>query len=134
VYGYFDFNAEQDWVKFIFANGGHPKPIRMTAKTQNIEFLDAGGTIIGGFPNMSFEEQTVSLARGDRLFVYTDGIPEAMDAEGRIIGFDEMRDIITGSYHQDLGMMLDRIIGCVRRHNDGRPLDDDLLLIGFEIQ
>lgn len=134
VYGFFDFNSGADRARFVFSNGGHPMPVRLVGMTKNTEFLDAGGTIIGGFPDITFEEKAVTLYRGDRLFFYTDGIPEAMDDEGRIIGFEEMQNVIVRSYHPDLERMLDRIIEHVHRHHGGRMIDDDILLIGFEIK
>ena len=134
VYGYFDFNVRPDGARFVFSNGGHPLPVRLVGATKKSEFLHAEGTIIGGFTDITFEEKAVNLERGDRLFFYTDGIPETMNGEGRIIGFEEMKDLIVRSYQPDLGGMLDDIIESVHRHHGGRTIEDDILLIGCEIK
>ncbi len=133
IYGLLFLGDESDGPKFIFSNGGHPRPIHLQGSVRKAEFLHARGTMLGAFPNLNFEEKAVSLNRGDRLFLYTDGIPEAKNEHGQIIGFDELGSIILESYRPSLGDMLDRILDHVNEHRGGHAIDDDIILIGFEI-
>ena len=133
IYGYFLFNGDPDGTKFIFSNGGHPKPVLFQGRENRADFLDASGTILGVFPDLDFEEKAVTLKRGDRLFLYTDGIPEAKNESGQIVGFDELRNIIQLSYRPSMGEMLDSILEQVNAHSGANTADDDIVLIGFEI-
>ncbi len=133
IYGFIFFGDESGGPKFIFSNGGHPRPVHLQSSVLKAGFLDANGTVLGAFPNLEFEEKTVPLSRGDRLFLYTDGIPEAKNEHGQIIGFDELGSLIQQSYRPSLGDMLDRILEHVHEHTGGRAIEDDILLIGFEI-
>ena len=133
IYGYFIFNGESGGPKFIFSNGGHPKPVHLQGNALKTEFLDARGTVLGVFPDQDFEEKAIALNRGDRLFLYTDGIPEAKNESGQIIGFDELSQIVLKSYRPSLGDMLDRILEHVNDHRGNNAIDDDIILLGFEI-
>ena len=65
----------------LYANAGHNPPLLLRASGE-VERLTAGGVVLGVFPESTYQEQTVALAEGDRLILYTDGITEAMSAQG----------------------------------------------------
>ncbi|MFE9677235.1 SpoIIE family protein phosphatase [Streptomyces sp. NPDC006259] len=58
-----------------------------------------GGMLIGAFPEAHFAQSTFSLARGEGLFLYTDGLTEAHTAQGAMLG----EDGLTGFLHQRTG-------------------------------
>jgi sigma-B regulation protein RsbU (phosphoserine phosphatase) len=70
---------------FQFCNAGHSYPI--LASGASVRTLDQGGAVLGVFPAWSYEDATVELRSGDRLLLFTDGITEASDADGK--EFDE---------------------------------------------
>jgi sigma-B regulation protein RsbU (phosphoserine phosphatase) len=45
--------------------------------------LEQGGAVLGVFPDWSYEDSTVELRAGDRLFLFTDGITEATNSNGQ---------------------------------------------------
>ncbi|MBL7133111.1 MAG: SpoIIE family protein phosphatase [Phycisphaerae bacterium] len=73
VYGVLDV-AE---LKLTYARAGHPMPLVLRADG-SIEHLSGAGTLLGVFPEASFEPRQVQLAGGDRVVMYTDGIEEAL--------------------------------------------------------
>lgn len=68
--------------QFLYSAGGHNYNLRYNAKTKTIERLETQDTIIGVINNNKFEEKVVNFNVGDRIIVYTDGIPEAKNQEG----------------------------------------------------
>ena len=66
---------------FRYSNAGHLPPILVSRA--DAKALDAGGAVLGVFPAWSYEDSTVELHAGDRLLLFTDGITEAADANGR---------------------------------------------------
>src|SRR5437763_5590285 len=59
-----------------YANAGHPPPLRYSPRTGLVEPLAARGLMLGIVPDASYEEKTLTLAPGDRLCLYTDGVVE----------------------------------------------------------
>ena len=72
------------------ANAGHEYPAIKMADGDFEIFKDKYGFVIGGMEGMKYEEYTLELKPGDKLFIYTDGIPEAADNDNRMFGTDRM--------------------------------------------
>ena len=70
---------------FQYCNAGHLYPI--LASGSSVRTLKQGGAVLGVFPTWTYEDSTVELKTGDRLFLFTDGITEASGANGQ--EFDE---------------------------------------------
>jgi phosphoserine phosphatase RsbU/P len=84
------FLAEYDAARrtFTYINAGHNNPI-LRRSTGLIERLDVGGLPLGIQPDAKYESATVSLAPGDWLIIFTDGLVEAVNANDE--EFDEPR-------------------------------------------
>ena len=71
------------------SNAGHEFPA--VNKNGSYElFKDKHGLVIGGMEGMKYRDETIELSKGDRVFVYTDGVPEATNAEEKMYGTDRM--------------------------------------------
>jgi phosphoserine phosphatase RsbU/P len=81
VYGVLD----ADRRTFVYCNAGNPYPILASAGSTRT--LDHSGAVLGVFSEWKYEDTTIDLKPGDRLLLFTDGITEAEDADGR--EFDE---------------------------------------------
>jgi len=66
---------------FVYCNAGHPYPILVSSGTART--LNQGGAVLGVLPGWRYQDATVKLACGDRLILFTGGITEAQDSEGR---------------------------------------------------
>ena len=77
-----------------WANAGHEYPAVCRAGGDFELIKDIHGPGLGTFEDVTFEEQEITLAKGDLLFLYTDGIPEATDGEGIIFGTEMMIDAL----------------------------------------
>ena len=76
-----------DGARVGFASGGHPLPL-LVRPDGEVEPIGAPGTLLGVLPDPSFEDRAVSLAPGDALVFYTDGVIESRGADGSL---DEAR-------------------------------------------
>jgi sigma-B regulation protein RsbU (phosphoserine phosphatase) len=55
---------------------------------------DKHGFVIGGMEDMSYKEYEITLEPGDKLFVYTDGVPESTNTANEMFGTDRMIDVL----------------------------------------
>lgn len=132
IYGIFEKNNNGD-IKFTFTNGGHPSPI-VIDREKNVKLIKGKSMVIGVNQNETFEEYKIKLNKGDRVFLYTDGIPETMNEKSEMLGFEErlVNTFLEGS-NSDLENQLDFIFNSVDSFRGDAEVNDDMLLIGFEV-
>jgi phosphoserine phosphatase RsbU/P len=86
--------------KLTYSNGGHLPPI-IIGRNGSLRRLDQGGTVVGLFDNLSFDEATVHLEKGDIFLAYSDGITEPENDFGE---FGEQRLVDLVRENRDLSL------------------------------
>lgn len=76
--------------KMQCANAGHEYPAIMRKDGSFELYKDKHGFVLAGMENVRYREYELELNTGDRLFVYTDGVPEATDSSNTLYGTDRM--------------------------------------------
>lgn len=76
--------------RFSCANAGHECPALKRAGEDFRLCKNKHGFVIGGLEDMIYEEHILELSPGDKLFLYTDGVPEATDADNNMFGLERM--------------------------------------------
>lgn len=113
--------------KIIAANAGHEYP--MICHEGRYEMLkDRHGFVLGGIEDSRYRDYTIDLDIGDSLLVYTDGVVEANDPEGRQYGMERLIETINrpaGSLKE----FLEAIRGDVNAHANGADQFDDITLL-----
>ncbi len=105
---------------------GHPFPLLRRAGG-SVEELGRGCLPLGIRPELDIETRAVSVEPGDLMVVYSDGLPEAMKADGRTFGFDRVRTLVTdGGPADDVHL---RLVRSLERFLGDDPLLDDVSLV-----
>jgi phosphoserine phosphatase RsbU/P len=112
---------------FRYVTAGHPPPV-LLPRGGPPTVVAGTGLPIGMFEEASFEEGSLTLAPGDRLYFYTDGVTEALDGLEEEFGHARLLAEIARRRDQPLKEGLDRIADEVRRWCDGHVRDDVSLL------
>jgi sigma-B regulation protein RsbU (phosphoserine phosphatase) len=92
VYGILDLHEH----RLRYVSAGHPQIVRHPRGEEPM-LLEAAGFPVGVTPvgaEADYEENVVDLAPGDRLFIYSDGIPETMSPDGELFGCTRMMQAI----------------------------------------
>ena len=75
--------------KMTCANAGHEYPV--VCRNGQFDLMkDKHGFVLGGMEGMKYRDYEIRLEKGDKIFVYTDGVPEATNAEQVLFGTDRM--------------------------------------------
>lgn len=130
IYGVFTTGGPGE-ARFTFSSAGHPHPIVVRADG-GAGYVNCKGTIIGMFEELEFHEKSVPLHRGDRIFLYTDGIPETVNEKKESVSYDGLPDLVLSCNAGTLEATLDNIIGEINRFRGTVDLCDDIVLLGFE--
>ena len=117
-------------LQLAFSNAGHNWPIVLRAGREPL-FLEKGGTPLGILADAEFEEAFVTLAPGDRVVLYTDGISEATNADGEQYGESRLCDFVRAlPRHLDARTVAERVIGELHSFlGHVEPQDDITLLV-----
>jgi serine phosphatase RsbU (regulator of sigma subunit)/predicted ester cyclase len=113
--------------RLTYANAGHDLPY--LHRNGEAEELRARGMPLGLMPAMSYEEREVSLAEGNCVLFYSDGLIEAHNAKGEMFGFPRLRALVAehGAEERSLGtILLEELYTFV---GDGWEQEDDITLL-----
>jgi len=80
--------------KLTAANAGHEYPVLARAGGRYEVLKDRHGLVIGAMENVKYREYELQLQPGDRLFVYTDGVPEANNEKNELFGMERMLEAL----------------------------------------
>lgn len=133
IYGFFYYDHENTTHVFTFSRGGHPNPIVFKASSGEVSLLECKGTILGKFDDAEYYEKKVFLEKGDRIFFYTDGLPETRNEDMKIYGFNNVPDLIKNSHRDSLSETLDAVFEELNIFKGSAEIDDDIVLIGIEL-
>jgi sigma-B regulation protein RsbU (phosphoserine phosphatase) len=116
-----------------FAGCGHERPVIYRARTRRVERIDLGGLVLGVVADNSKQvaEAEVTLEPGDHMLLYTDGVTEAMNAEGKMYSQDRLEGIVAAHGARPPAELLAAIDQDVVRHESGVEHHDDITLIAM---
>ena len=91
----------------------------------NIPLAVASDTLYG--------QLTISMAAGDRLFVYTDGIIDAPNPEGESFGLTRLKDVLDANTKAPLSELKSAVLRELHQYTEKELTHDDVTLIALEI-
>ena len=125
---FFYLQLETEKKRLLYANAGHNPPYLVHADGSH-ERLTEGGTVLGVFDRPDYRMGSVQLREGDRLFLYTDGVPEAWSPEEVEFGEGRLLQLLTT--HRDLSAdnLQKQILSAVAEFSGGRWRDDATIVV-----
>ena len=118
--------------KIVAANAGHEYPAIQYSDGCFELLKDKHGFVIGGMEGICFKEYELQLTPGSRLFLYTDGVPEATNSDNELFGTDRM----ISALNEEPAVPPEKILKNVRRRVDEFVQEaeqfDDLTMLCLE--
>ncbi len=124
-----------DEYNVTYSNASHQKALLLRTEKGEVEELDTNGLFIGAIEeaNDSYDELRSQLNYGDRVVLYTDGIPEALNSERKEYGIERLESIALQNRGMGLDEFADSIIDDVNTHIGSTQVEDDLTLLVIEL-
>lgn len=129
-YGVLDPNTR----RLTYSNAGHDPP--MLVRHGKVHQLDTGGMIVGVDPQQHYDKGLWDLLPGDLLLLYTDGLPDAMDKNGRRFGRPAVEAAlleVAGEPRVNAAGVVSHMIAAMRRHTGLRRSTDDCSLVAVRV-
>jgi sigma-B regulation protein RsbU (phosphoserine phosphatase) len=125
-----------------YVNAGHNPPylIRAMPPEQtdpaqaDIQELPAGGTVLGLFPQVKFEEASIDLHTGDVLVAFTDGVPEALNPSEEEFGEERLKDLLRATVHLPVQEIATRISEELKNWIRDAAQHDDLTVVVLKVK
>ncbi|MBR5740555.1 MAG: PP2C family protein-serine/threonine phosphatase [Firmicutes bacterium] len=118
--------------KLTAANAGHEYPVLKRAGGQFELFKDRHGFVCAGMEGIVYKDYEVLLEPGDKVFVYTDGVPEANDADNDLFGMERMIDALNGGSDETPEQVLRNVRTAVDTFVNEAEQFDDLTMLCLE--
>ena len=126
VYGVLDTESGD----FTFVNAGHNPPFWV--KESGVEKLTRTAIALGVVEQPSMQERTISLAVGDTLLLYTDGLTEAFSPDGKLFGDERLMDALKSIQSHTADEVLVLVEHRLNEFIETVPLGDDLTMLSVK--
>lgn len=112
-------------------SAGQTQPIYWSSKTNTAGLVETRGDTfpLGILEDAEYKESKLTLAPGDKIVLYTDGIVEAMNEKEEIFGFERLIEVVKGSKSMTSDFFLKEILNRVKAFTGEAAQHDDLTMI-----
>jgi len=112
-----------------YANAGHNPPL-VVRRNGVAEWLPRAGSLVAGaMPEIEFQCQRLCLSPGDGLFLYTDGVTEAMNHDQALFSEERLFDELADTADLGIKETIARVMTAIDRFADGAPQSDDITMM-----
>ena len=118
--------------KLTAANAGHEYPVVRIADGKFELLKDKHGFVIGGMDGIKYKEYEIMMQPGSKLFLYTDGVPEATDAAEELFGTERMLEALNVDTESAPEDVLKQVRACVDDFVKEAEQFDDLTMLCME--
>jgi phosphoserine phosphatase RsbU/P len=112
---------------FEYCNAGHNPPFLVT--DSSIRRLETGGVVLGLFEQASFEEEALTLKRGDIIVAFSDGVSEALNEAGDEYSDDRLLACLKANRTRSPQQIIDSVLRDVRAFCGDAPQSDDVTIV-----
>lgn len=118
--------------KGVAANAGHEHPVikRKDGEYQLVKYKHSPA--VATMDGIHFKEHEFELSSGDCLYVYTDGVPEATDANGKLFDTERMLEVLNANADKSMMELLPEVKKAIDDFVMDAPQFDDITMLGFK--
>lgn len=125
---YIDLNTK----KIISTNAGHENPIIIKNNGEVKMIMEKKTAPIGTKPNLIFEENVIELEDGDKLFLYTDGVVEAINDKEELYGDKRLIEVLNTTLDDNAFDIIDKVKDSVMAFSNVPEQYDDITMLCFK--
>lgn len=126
---------DQATQRLTYVNAGHNPPLYLQADSDSgFRQLTQGGLVAGAFEHAAYEQETVQMKPNDLLFLYTDGLSEALNVDGEEFGDGRIMDTLKSIASLSADQIRDVVVRSVKEWCAGMSLYDDLTFVVMKVK
>jgi sigma-B regulation protein RsbU (phosphoserine phosphatase) len=113
----------------VFVNAGHNPPLVYQAAGERWLTLTRTGMALGILPEAHYEQRTLALSSGDFVLLYTDGVTDALNAQGEDFGLQRLRSVVAAHRAEPATQLLAALEQALADFTGAAAPFDDLTLL-----
>ena len=114
-----------------YANAGHNPPYLITNSGEPVQIESTGGIALGVMEEMEFESATFTISKGDSIFLYTDGVNEAMNEADEEYSYERLEDYLKENSTGSITDIVNRNLESVKEFAGTAPQSDDITVLAL---
>ncbi|HWL22639.1 PP2C family protein-serine/threonine phosphatase [Lysinibacillus fusiformis] len=126
-----------DWDPILgtlsYSSAGHSLPEIIRGVKQKVEIPPVKGIMLGGLPNQTYKEEKATLVEGDLVFIYTDGIIEAVNTDGEMYKVNRLENLLKSLVTKNVQEIEQSVIEDINHFTEGLPQKDDITMVLLKI-
>ena len=115
-----------------YANAGHNPPYIINKNSEPVQIESTGGIALGVMEEMEFESATFTASKGDSIFLYTDGVNEAMNEADEEYSYERLEDYLKENSTGSITDMVNRNLESVKEFAGTAPQSDDITVLALQ--
>ncbi|MBF0336665.1 MAG: SpoIIE family protein phosphatase [Nitrospirae bacterium] len=115
-----------------FSNAGHNPPYLLYASDKPKEMKIKADIPLGVMDDFTFDKDTVSLKKGDGIFIYTDGITDAVDANQQPFDAPALERLLNNASNDSANHLVGRIVDALQTFIGDAPQFDDITMLALK--
>lgn len=120
---------DPDTREFTYSNAGHLPPVVLRSKPELLE--SSGNLVLGLYRNEEYSEDTIKIGYGDTVFLYTDGVTEAINENREFFGVDRLRAVLDTFRSSHEENIVEYVYRAVDHFMNGAERFDDITMLSF---
>jgi len=112
-----------------YVNAGHNKPL-VKINNGKFKYLEGNaGFVLAGIDGFNYKSETIQLNKNDEIFLYTDGITEALSVDEKLYGENRLLDLVNNSQISSSKEFCEAVIEDVHEFSKGKEQSDDITML-----
>ncbi len=120
--------------RMVIANAGHNRPFLWRGNDGGAAEVKTRGMILGAFEEITVEERETVLDLGDAILLYSDGVTDATNAQGKMFGEDRLREVVAACADGGAHALLEDVLAAIDEFTGGAAQYDDMTLVAVRRQ
>jgi len=117
--------------KLRMVHAGHPPSLLIHQDGTN-QLIEGGGLPLGILDDPDYDDTVIDLEKGDRLYLYSDGVLECENSQGEYYGLNRFRQLMEGTQDQPLSQSLTSLHRTVKNWGNQESFEDDVTVLAIE--
>jgi serine phosphatase RsbU (regulator of sigma subunit) len=115
--------------ELAYVNAGHNPPLLLRAESHELMELRRTGMVLGVDEATRYHQRTMQLQAGDLILLYTDGVTDALDAQGQEFGLERLRRIMLDHCNASAAELAATLDGDVTEFSGAAARFDDITVV-----